>query len=63
MKGLIIFVVMLFVICILLAAGVPEPNSTLLEVCYSNVQKELYRQLNKITGDPYEWCRQRYPLY
>lgn len=63
MKGLIIFILLLAIIGILVAAAIPEPNSTLLQVCYSNVQKELYRQRNKITGDSYEWCRQKYPLY
>ena len=63
MKGWIILIVVFVIVGIVIASIIPEPNSVLLECCYNNVKKEMYRQINKITGDPYEWCRQKYPLY
>jgi uncharacterized protein YoxC len=63
MGKLVVILIALVLLLSFVMAALPESNQTLLEVCYSNVQKPLYRQINGITGDPSAWCRQRYPLY
>lgn len=63
MEKILIVIVLVFVLIALGVAAVPESNETLLPICYNNVEKPMYREIHKITGDPYEWCRNRYPIY
>ncbi len=62
MGKIVLAIILLFVLLSVIVAAIPESNETLLSVCYSNVQKPLYRQLNNITDPDWgAWCRQKYP--